>query len=471
MLTRPFSAACRNSAKSFLSRFTKELAVAPLSRTEPRLLSLCLAQMPWRLRRRLPRRTLFSTVKMMGRSSHLYSAVVKDIAAIISSASRAFAGVLSAISSYRPAASSFSFLDMSNKELRNVFEGPDSMERYFDLEAHPSLPLVEIPSALNPYRAKGVRIYAKMMTMHPAHNVKVVPAMEMLRHGVTRGKTRTIVEYSSGSTVLSMAMIGRVYYGIDDVCAYVSNKTSKAKLRLLQLFGLNVTLFGGPSQPGPYDRRGGIQSARECAADTSNAFNPNQYENDRNWKAHARATGPQLLKQLPHINVICAGMGTAGTMTGLGDYFEKQKPSVFRLGICTKPGQRVPGPRTRSLLTPVQFPWQAAAHEIEEVGAHDAFEGSMELCRWGLVCGPSSGFNLRGLLQFLRKRDEQDDLGSLRGFDDQIRCVFMCCDLPYQYIDEYFHTLGPESFPPIANEVGPDSLLSSLNLSLTISSI
>lgn len=52
----------------------------------------------------------------------------------------------------------------------------------------------------------------------------------------------------------------------------------------------------------------------------------------QNWKAHIRWTGPQLLEQLPEINIICAGMGTAGTMTGLGTYFKTVKPSVFRLG-------------------------------------------------------------------------------------------------------------------------------------------
>jgi cysteine synthase len=64
--------------------------------------------------------------------------------------------------------------------------------------------------------------------------------MNLLEQGVEPGKTRTIVESSSGSTVISMAMVARAFHGIDDVHAYVSNKTSKTKLRLLQFFGLNV---------------------------------------------------------------------------------------------------------------------------------------------------------------------------------------------------------------------------------------
>lgn len=65
-------------------------------------------------------------------------------------------------------------------------------------------------------------------------------AMQLLDKGVEPGKTKTIVESSSGSTVISMAMVARAFYGIDDVHAYLSNKTGQTKLRLLQFFGLNV---------------------------------------------------------------------------------------------------------------------------------------------------------------------------------------------------------------------------------------
>lgn len=266
--------------------------------------------------------------------------------------------------------------------------------------------------------------------------------------------TRTIVEYSSGSTVISMAMIARIFHGIDDVRAYLSNKTSAAKLRLMQFFGLDLTLFGGPSQPEPLDERGGIQNARMQAQKDDAVVNPNQYENDLNWQAHVRWTGPQIFRQLPHINVICAGMGTSGTMTGLGTYFKQTKPSVYRLGVCTAPGDRVPGPRSYALLQPVEFPWRAAVDAIEEVGSYDSFRVSLELCRAGLICGPSSGFNLKGLCQMLDKRKQSGSLSDLAGPDGLVHCVFLCCDLPYQYIDEYFYKLGPEKFHPIKNEVG-----------------
>ncbi|PNS17606.1 Cysteine synthase 2 [Sphaceloma murrayae] len=333
----------------------------------------------------------------------------------------------------------------------NFFAGPDSLRQYYNPDIGPPLPLVEVPGSLNPYRQDGVRIYAKMMTMLPAHNVKSLPALNLLSQ-VSRDKTDTIVEYSSGSTVVSMSILGRVLHNLEDTRAYLSNKTSGAKLRLMQFFGLDLTLFGGPSQPEPCDARGGIQVAHEKAATEPRCCNPNQYKNDANWQSHLKWTGPQLLRQLPEISVVCAGMGTSGTMTGLGTFFKEAKPSVCRVGVCTAHGDRVPGPRSLALLEPVEFPWRAAVDVIEHVGSKESYKLSMDLSRQGLICGPSSGFNLQGLYQFLERHKQNGTMDSIRSEDGSIHCAFLCCDLPYQYIDEYFAKLGSEAFPAIHNQ-------------------
>ncbi|CAG7923679.1 unnamed protein product [Penicillium olsonii] len=342
---------------------------------------------------------------------------------------------------------------MANINERNVYFGTDSLKKYFNPDSQPPLPLVELPPHLNPYYEDGVRIYAKMMTMHPANNVKAMPALNMLESSVVPGETNRIIEYSSGSTVISMSMVARVMHGVNDTRAFLSNKTSDAKLKLMQFFGLDITLFGGPSQPEPLDERGGIQNARRKALESDQVVNPNQYENNNNWQSHIRWTGPQIFKQLPEINVLCAGMGTSGTMTGLGTYFKGVKPSVHRLGVCTAPGDRVPGPRSYALMRPVEFPWKDAVDTIEEVGSAESYTLSLNLCREGLVCGPSSGFNLQGLFQMLATRKAAGTMSELAGPDGLIHSVFLCCDLPYQYIDEYFAKLGEGQFHPIRNEV------------------
>jgi cysteine synthase len=101
----------------------------------------------------------------------------------------------------------------------------------------------------------------------------------------------------------------------------------------------------------------------------------------------------------------------------------------------------------------VQFPWKRAVDHIEEVDSHNSFSLSLDLCRNGIVCGPSSGFNLTGLYQLIEKRKAEGSLSELAGPDGTINCVFLCCDLPYQYIDEYFDKLGESYFPPITNKV------------------
>ena len=66
------------------------------------------------------------------------------------------------------------------------------------------------------------------------------PAMNMLSSSIEPAKTKTVIEYSSGSTVISISVMSRVFYGINDTRAFISNKTSEAKLKLMQFFGLGM---------------------------------------------------------------------------------------------------------------------------------------------------------------------------------------------------------------------------------------
>lgn len=120
--------------------------------------------------------------------------------------------------------------------------------------------------------------------------------------------------------------------------------------------------------------------------------------------------------------------------------------------VCTKAGDRVPGPRSYALMSPVEFPWRTAVDTIEEVGSPESYKLSLELSRKGLVCGPSSGFNLQGLYNFIQKQKSNGGLETVRGDDGNIHCVFMACDLPYQYLSEYFEKLGEDVFHPLNNK-------------------
>lgn len=129
----------------------------------------------------------------------------------------------------------------------------------------------------------------------------------------------------------------------------------------------------------------------------------------------------------------------------------------------------------------MEFPWRESVDAIEEVGSKNAFDLSLQLCREGLICGPSSGFNLQGksdnavflnqltisgLLNYLEKRKTAGDLSECAGPEGLINCAFICCDLPYQYLEEYFEKLGDGAFNPIHNEVCARSACGGLILTI-----
>lgn len=104
------------------------------------------------------------------------------------------------------------------------------------------------------------------------------------------------------------------------------------------------------------------------------------------------------------------------------------------------------------------FPYRDCVDTIEHVNSKDSYSLSMKLCRLGILCGPSSGLALKGLLQHLEDRSKKGTLSRIRNSSDgQAHCVFICCDLPFQYIGEYFEKVDDDSFPPIHNEVLLDS--------------
>ncbi|KAG9669737.1 hypothetical protein KCU99_g6465, partial [Aureobasidium melanogenum] len=172
-----------------------------------------------------------------------------------------------------------------------------------------------------------------------------------------------------------------------------------------------------------------------------------------NWGAHIRWTGPQLMKQLPELNIFAMAMGTAGCITGTSTYLKSQKPSIKTLGVCNPVGDPIPGPRTLPLVEMCEFPWKTAVDAVENIGSVEAYRLSMLLSREGLICGPSSGMTLEGLFRFLSQAREA---GTLHKYAEpgtgEVSCVFVCCDLPYQYIDGYYERLGEEDFPPIINK-------------------
>jgi cysteine synthase A len=146
-------------------------------------------------------------------------------------------------------------------------------------------------------------------------------------------------------------------------------------------------------------------------------------------------------------------------MTGTGAFLRSVNPRVQNLGVFTAPGELVPGPRSADIVTSHDIPWREVIDREEHVGCNDAYQTSLDLCRQGLLAGPSSGLALHGLYQFLDKARASGELDSLRDSEGEIKCVFLCCDQPSQYIADYFDKLPPNCFPPVHNQelIGVDT--------------
>ncbi len=326
-----------------------------------------------------------------------------------------------------------------------VYRGKSAISDFLNPHSHPDLPLVELPPELNPFYDKGVHVFAKLMTQLPLGNVKSVPAYNMLAHS-DLSETDELIEASSGNTVLSLAVTAKSM-GIHSTRALVSREVSKGKLMLLRLCGVTVEVVDEPICPDPGDPNGAIAQAKQRGT-IKGVTNLGQYSNELNPLSHTSFTGPQIFEQLEgKVDYLAAGLGTTGTLMGVSRYFKEKSPHTRIVGIARQPNNDVPGVRTANLLGEVEFDWKEYCDVVREVGQKDSYANSLQLIRYGLFVGPSSGFALAGLFEELELAEQRGD------FDDseEINAVFICPDAPFAYMEKYFSVLSDENFKNVIN--------------------
>ena len=328
-----------------------------------------------------------------------------------------------------------------NKE---VYIGTDAIARYLTPSSERYVPVVELPKELNPYlESHGVHMSVKLMNTLPLGNVKALPAWHLLQD--ENVKNRQIVESSSGNTVFSMGLLAR-HAGAKGVMAIASNTVSEDKLNLLRLAGVDVRLRDGPICPDPNDPTSSIAVARQLGA-RDGWYNPGQYDNDANPRAHEMITGPQLVDQLgENIGMFVAGLGTTGTLVGTARFLRQKLKNIAVAGVVRVPNNLVPGVRTQSGLREIAFDWQdVLTEEPVMVNEHDAYDASLALIRWGLLVGPSTGFAYQGALSVLERYAASGTIESLAGK----HVVFIAPDSCFPYVSQYFEILGEDAFPAI----------------------
>ncbi len=175
-------------------------------------------------------------------------------------------------------------------------------------------------------------LVAKVEYMNPGGSIKERIAVSMIDAAERDGLLKpggTIIEPTSGNTGVGLALVG-VIRGYRVICT-VPDKVSKEKQDLLRAYGVEV--IETPTQYGPDHPDSYYGVARRLVGEIDGAFQPDQYTNEANPGAHYRTTGPEIWKQTDgDIDVLVAGVGTGGTITGIGRFLRELKPRVEIVG-------------------------------------------------------------------------------------------------------------------------------------------
>ncbi|HEV2309495.1 MAG TPA: cysteine synthase family protein, partial [Acidimicrobiia bacterium] len=200
-------------------------------------------------------------------------------------------------------------------------------------------PLVGI-HALSPNPA--VRLYAKLEGQNPGGSSKDRIALTMVHLAERDGTLHpgdTILEPSSGNTGIGLALVAKLRgYRLRVV---MPENVSVERRQLLEIFGADIV-----DSPGEEGSNGAIRLAEKLAADDPTQRLLFQYGNPANPLAHYEGTGPEIWRDCPDVDVFVAGLGTSGTLMGVGRYLKEQKPSVRVVAVEPPAGELVQGLRS-----------------------------------------------------------------------------------------------------------------------------
>ena len=261
------------------------------------------------------------------------------------------------------------------------------------LDAIGGTPMVEL-RRLAP--SSAVRLYAKLEGVNPTGSVKDRIARSMIAEARASGALRpgqTILEPSSGNTGISLALVGSLLG--HPVRIVMPDNTTAERTQLLKLYRAEIVY-----SPGAEGSNGAIRLAQQMADADPALYMPFQYGNPANPRAHEETTGPEILAAVPEIDVFVAGLGTGGTLTGVGHFLKRARPGVRIVAAEPLPGEEVQGLRSldEGFVPPVLD--QSVLDDRYLVSNRDALIGLRRLMRdegifAGLSCGAAVHVALR----------------------------------------------------------------------------
>jgi cysteine synthase B len=233
-----------------------------------------------------------------------------------------------------------------------------------------------------------VRIFAKLEMANPTGSVKDRAAKYLIEDLERRALLRpgsTILEPTSGNTGIALAMIGR-RKGYRVVLVMPSNVT-RERIQMAELFGAEII-----HSPGELGSNGAIALAKQLMAEHRDYVMPYQYGNPANPQAHYETTGPEILADCPEISAFVAGLGTSGTLMGVGRFLREHKPEVQVFAAEPLPGENVQGLRSLDEGFVPEIFDPALLNGKFLVSNRDAVAALRDLvAREGIFAGPSSG--------------------------------------------------------------------------------
>src|SRR5450432_4643139 len=248
----------------------------------------------------------------------------------------------------------------------------------------------------------GVKIWAKLEGQNPGGSSKDRIALKMIDMAEADGVLHagdTILEPSSGNTGIGLALVAKLQgYKLRVV---MPENVSPERRQLLEIFGAEIT-----SSPGEEGSNGAIRMAEKIAADDPSYVFLFQYGNPANPLAHYEGTGPEIWRDCPEVDVFVAGLGTSGTLMGVGRYLKEHKPEVKVVAVEPPAGELVQGLRNLDdgFVPPIFDP--AILDRKFIVRPRESIEFTRRLLdECGVFAGISSGAAVAGAVKMAAQMD------------------------------------------------------------------